>query len=132
MTEQENIQRVQQLFADFGKGDLPSVLKALSADVDWQLVGPDQIPYGGPRRGPEQVARFFADLLASNELQAFDVTDFLAHGDTVVVLGHERGKAKATGRTYQSEWACVFTLRAGKIARFRELTDSYALARAFF
>ncbi len=40
-------------------------------------------------------------------------------------------RVKATGRSYETEWAHVFTLREGKIVEFREFADSAAVAEAF-
>ena len=38
---------------------------------------------------------------------------------------------KSTGRSIASEWAMVFTIRDGKIVRFREWTDSAQVVQAY-
>jgi len=47
------------------------------------------------------------------------------------VLGFERFRIKSTGVAYATEWAHAFTVRYGKIAAFREYTDTAAMAKAF-
>lgn len=51
MVEQENTQTVMDLYAAFGRGDLPAVLAALADDVEWALPGPANIPMAGTRPG---------------------------------------------------------------------------------
>jgi hypothetical protein len=59
------------------------------------------------------------------------VREFIAQGDTVATLGFYRGTVKPTGRSFSSEWVMVFTLDRGKVARFREYTDTNAIVTAF-
>jgi ketosteroid isomerase-like protein len=54
----------------------------------------------------------------------------VAQGDTVVVLGHEKGRFRPTGRDYELHWVQFFTFRDGKLARFRELADTAAFLDA--
>jgi uncharacterized protein len=35
MAEQENVQLVQEIYAAFGRGDIPAALDALAHDVEW-------------------------------------------------------------------------------------------------
>jgi ketosteroid isomerase-like protein len=49
----------------------------------------------------------------------------------VAVVGSYRGNVTATGQKYDSEWVMVFTFRDGRVARFREFTDSAQLMRAY-
>jgi uncharacterized protein len=67
------------------------------------------------------------------EFHEFDPGDFefVSEGDTVAVLGRERITAKPTGRAFEQQWVQFFTLRNGKIARFREFTDTAAVQSAF-
>ena len=130
-TDSATLEIVQKLYEAFGRGDLPAILSHLAEDVTWKYLGPAEIPFGGTRHGKEQVAQFFAAIAGSLEVQDFGVDRFIAQGDMVVALGHERMRVKTTGRTYETQWAHVFTLRDGKIVEFREYADSAAVAEAF-
>jgi ketosteroid isomerase-like protein len=66
-----------------------------------------------------------------SEAEAFEPLHFVAAEDRVVVLGRERFRVKATGLTWACEWAHAFTVRDGKIASFREYTDTSAVVNAF-
>jgi ketosteroid isomerase-like protein len=65
------------------------------------------------------------------EFERFEPREFVAQGDTVVVLGYERCVVKPTGHTIEQEWAHVYTLRDGKIAKGRFIEDTAALVVAF-
>lgn len=132
MAEQENVRVVQEAYAAFKRGDIPSVLDACTDDVDWFLPGlPDIILVAGQRRGREQVGQFFAAINEHQEVQQFDPQEFIAQGDKVVVLGHYQWRIKTTGRPFESDWVHVFTLRDGKIAKFREYYDTAAGVEAY-
>ena len=131
MNESANIETVQRLYADFGRGDIPALLAALDPAVDWINAGPDTIPYAGTRHGLAQVREFFATLEASVEVQTFEPREFLAQGDRVVVLGGWTGRVKATGRGYASEWAMAWTVKNGRVTAFRSYEDTHAVAMAF-
>ncbi len=130
MTEQENVAAVQEMYAAFGRGDLPAVLNALSEDVEWLGYGPADIPIYGLRRGRDEVAQFFA-AAGALEIEQFEPQEYIAQGDKVVTVFYERGKVKATGRPYEIHGVDIFTLRGGKIASLRGYWDSASLAVAY-
>jgi len=66
-----------------------------------------------------------------SEPEAFEPLHFVASDDRVLVLGRERFRVKATGLTWACEWAHAFTVRDGKVAGFREYTDTAAMVGAF-
>lgn len=131
MTEQQNIERIQQIYGAFGRGDIPTVLGALSADVTWVNAGPADISYFGTHKGPNAVANGVFGFIGANfEFTAFDPHTFFANGDQVVALLHVAGKARTTGKTFDQETAHVFTLRGGQISHFRDIQDTAAVAGA--
>jgi len=131
MSEQENLRVVQNLFECFGRGDVPGILRLLDDDVDWHIKGPSEVPFFGPRRGHDGVLDFFGKVGTAVEFEHLAPEGFFASGDRVVVLGSERGRVRATGKEFVNEWAMVFTLRGGKIVKFRSHEDTAAVAEAF-
>jgi ketosteroid isomerase-like protein len=117
---------VQQTYEAIGRGDIPALLDLLADDVRWTFQGPSSIPFAGTRRGRESVAEFFSLVGENLEFQEFEPREFVAQSDTVVVLGFERSIVKPTGRTFEQEWAHVYTLRNGKVATFLALEDTAA------
>ena len=89
------------------------------------------IPWAGTRYGHEGVAEFFSLTGETLEFEQFEPREFVAQRETVVVLGYERSLVKPTGRTFEHDWAHVYTLRDGKIAKVQLIEDTAALAAAF-
>ena len=64
-------------------------------------------------------------LTESLEFRVFQPDEFIVSKDSVVVLGHERCRVKATARIVEAKWAQIFTLREG-IGRYSEYSDTAA------
>ena len=126
-----NVDVVRRTYEAVGRGDIPAVLDLLTDDVEWTLQGPSTIPFARTRRGREAVSEFFSSVAETLEFQQFEPREFVAQGNTVVVVGYERNLIKPTGRTFEQEWAHVYTLRDGKIAKFRAFEDTAAYVGAF-
>ena len=124
MNDKTNADVVQQAYDAFGQGDIPGFLSLLTDDVEWTLQGPSVIPYAGTRYGHEGVEEFFSLVEETLEMEQFEPREFVAQGDTVVVVGYERSVVKSTGRTFEQEWTHVYTLRDSKIARVRVIDDT--------
>jgi hypothetical protein len=133
MSESRNVQTVKDAYAAFMRGDINGVLATVDDNVEWHAIkGAEGVaPHAGARRGRAQVADFFAKLGASTEFSRFEPREFIAQGDHVVVIGEYAATVKATGRSVVSDWVMVFTVRDGKLVRFREWTDSAQLVRAY-
>jgi ketosteroid isomerase-like protein len=131
MSDRSNIDIVKDTYAAFGRGDVPAILRELDPSVEWVVTGPKDIPWAGSFRGHDEVKKFFATIDAQSEVHSFEPQTFIADGNQVVALGSEKISSKRTGRAYESEWAHAFTLKGGKIIKFREYTDTSAIAAAF-
>lgn len=131
MAEHDNVRIVREGYEAFGRGDIAGLLDRVTDDVEWISAGSSEIPYAGRFRGRDRVREFFTTLAANVDFQTFEPREFIAQGDTVVVLGHEVARAKSTTRQMSGEWAMVFRMRDGKIARFQEYSDTENAAAAF-
>jgi ketosteroid isomerase-like protein len=130
MNSAANTKVVQDIYAAFGRGDLPAMLGMLAEDVRWFFPRGEVIPWGGERRGRDGVTQFFAALLQQVDFELFEPRSFVAEGERVLVTGAERMRVKATGRTCAVEWVHAFTLRDGRVTEFREYTDTAAIEAA--
>lgn len=131
MGEEDNTNLVRQAYGNFQRGDIPGVLGLLSDDIEWITPETEELPFASAYHGVEEVGRFFSTLDDAQEVLQFEPTEFVAQNDKVVALGHYAWRVKATGRDFQSDFAHVFTMRDGKIARFQEYTDTAAANAAF-
>jgi ketosteroid isomerase-like protein len=131
--EVENTKVVQDAYAAFGRGDIPTLLGYMTDDIDWRpVIGTAKhVPFSGERRGKAAVAEFFKQVSESEDFEQFEPREFVAQADKVVALGHYRAVAKPTGKTFESDFVMVFTLRGGKVAAFQEFTDSAGINAAF-
>ena len=115
-----NTQVVDEAYAAFGRRDIGTLLGLLHDDVDW--AAPRTLPQGGAFRGRAAVAKFFeivgdsfgpldADIERKGEID----------GETVAAVVRMHGELRTGAPT---EWNAthVFTIRDGKITRFREYT----------
>ena len=133
MEEAQNTKVVQDAYAAFGRGDIPALLGYMTDDIHWQpVIGTAKhVPFSGERKGKASVAEFFKRVAESEDFQQFEPREFVAQGDKVVAIGHYRAVTKATGKSFESDFVMVFTLRDGKVATFREFTDSAGINAAF-
>jgi ketosteroid isomerase-like protein len=127
-------QTVTSIYAAFGRGDVPSILAALSEDVAWEWAYSDSIgvPWLVPRRGPAQVGEFFQVLATQLVVQRFEVKMLLARGPVVVALFDFDATVERTGRAIcERDEAHIWHFdAAGKVSRFRHAADTLQHARA--
>lgn len=128
MSEQKNLETVQRAYKAFAEGDIPALLKFATDDVEWNFPPTYAgIPWAQrPWRGRDGVQQAFTMLTESLEFQVFQPDEFIVSRDSVVVLGHERCRVRATGRVVEANWVQIFTLRDGMVSRFREYSDTAA------
>ena len=119
-------ERIRSLYDAFARGDVGTVVAVLADDVEWSEAEGNPWYLGHPFVGPQQaVEGVFART--ADEFQDFrlEFHRFLADGDTVVALGRYHATShRATGRPLDAQFAHVWDVRDGKIARFQQYTDT--------
>ena len=132
MQEAQNTKVVQDAYAAFGRGDIPTLLTHLADDVVWTGVygAASHVPTSGVRRGKAAVAEFFKQVAEHVQFSQFEPKEFVATGDKVVALGHYAATTSLK-RSFDSDFAMVFTLRNGKVTHFQEFCDSAAVNAAY-
>ena len=124
-----NLDLVKQVYQAFAEGDVPTVLGALSPEIDWTEA--EGFPYAGTYHGPRAVLEGVFMRLGS-EWNGFAAIpdEFIDGGDTVVVLGKYRGTYKKTGKSFQANFAHVWKMQDGKAGRFIQYVDTLLVHRA--
>lgn len=116
-----NATLVQSAYDAFGRGDIASVIDMVGDDVDWS--SPATLPQGGRFRGKVGVGEFFQGVGGAWATLALDV-ECVCEGGADLVIGLVRAEGNRQDGTPSGYGAThVFTVRAGKIVRFREYTD---------
>ncbi|MFE4049461.1 nuclear transport factor 2 family protein [Streptomyces sp. YIM B13518] len=114
-----------------GPGEAPFDLLAPFFAPDVELHQADALPYGGVWRGHDGMRRFF--LAMRETWESFDMVEqeFLATGETAVVLTRVRARARATGRELGFPILQTITVESGRITEVRPFYwDTRAVADA--
>ena len=127
MSEAKNIETMKQLYAEFMNGNIAGVLALVTDDFVLSNDFTANVATAGEFHGKPGLERFFA-LLSDvvSEVEVFQADDYIAAGDRVVALGHERMQVRATGRWVSANWAQVGTFRDGLMCRWVEYSDTAA------
>ncbi len=127
----QNKTTVEELYAAFGRGDVPAILGIFHPEIEWweaeNFVYADKNPYRGPMAVLTGVfARLGSqwDKFSATPQEVFDA------GDTVIGCGHYTGKYLATGREVRAQFAHVFKFKDGKVVSFQQYTDTAQFQKA--
>jgi uncharacterized protein len=130
MSEQ-NVELIRNIYADFGRGDVPAVLAAMSPDIVWNEAENFHYADGNPYRGPEAVlSGVFARLGGEWDGFAPLPEEFFDAGDIVVVLGRYAGTHKASGKALDAQMVHIWRVADGRVIRFDQRVDTLQAARA--
>jgi len=121
---------VKQFHALAGAGRFDAALALFAEEAVIEFHGPAENPLAGRYAGRENVAQFFAKVGASFEIQHFAAEEFIAAGATVVVLGRERSKVKATGRVFDVPWVQIWRTKNRQITALTDFFDTGSMAAA--
>ena len=130
MGTQDNVKIVQDIYAAFGQGNIPAILNAFADDVQHYEPPAGHPPFRGTYRGREEVGALFQGMHEAVEVEQFEPREFFAEGDAVAAVGYYRFRAKATGRTYETDWVMVWRFKNGKVMEWKTYKDSAAEAAA--
>ena len=124
-----NVQVVEDMYDASGRNDEARLRQLLHPDIEWiQCAG---FPGGGHRHGVDEVLeKVFRSLRAEWNDWRTEIEEYLNAGEKVVVLGQYAGTHTATKRPMTAVFAHVYDVKAGRITRFRQFTDTHELVKA--
>ena len=131
MSEKVNTDIVQLGYEKFGSGDIEGLLQLFADDILWQVPEVENAPFTGVRQGLDETAEFFKQLSENETFTRFEPLEFIAQNDKVVVLGELAATVTSSGRSYETPWVHIFTVREGKVVEFQEFFDTAAATLAF-
>lgn len=122
-----NLKTVQEIYAAFGRGDVPAILERLADDIEWEYgFASSEVPWLARRRGRAEVMQFF-QALGALEFRRFAPKTVLEGDGVVVALVDLEVVVRETGRTITEEDE-VHVWRfdaAGRVKRFRPCLDTH-------
>lgn len=131
LTATNKLEIVQALYKSFFSRDFTTILNMLSTEVEWSEPANPYNPAGGTRHGHEGFLEWLKVGNEAEEILELDLKKFLSNDDSVAVVGFTKCLARATGKTYETEFVHLFTFSDGKIIKFSEFFDTYVAGEAF-
>ena len=120
---EQSVDVVRGVYEAFGRGDVPAVLGAMAADMEWHEA--EGMPYGGVYHGREAVAQNVFGPITQDVVDfAVMAEEFIASGDAVAAVVRYTGTGKAYGKQLNLPVVHVWDVRNGKLARFRQFIDT--------
>lgn len=100
----------------------PTFLDLVDPNVEWHV--PDTLPGGGVLHGHLEVLEFMDTTSSLWSDAAPEPEEFLPSGESLVVLGTWRGRARSTGTWVELPFAHVQRFRDGKLVYFCNYIDA--------
>jgi ketosteroid isomerase-like protein len=116
--EDANIAIMKKFYEMLAKGDRDWIYDNLIAD-DFELNEPWSLPYGGTYKGKDTVRRALKRVVESWDDMEFEILNYLAGGDSVVVHAYLGCTGKRTGRRFHLPLMEQWRIRDGKIIELR-------------
>jgi len=130
-----NVAALEHAYARWAEtkgGSADEVLALFDDQVEMRSVLTDELPseLSGSHIRKDQAAEYFAALARDWEMIYWDVYQFIADGDDVVMVGRCAWRNRATGAEVDTPKVDVWHFENGKATRFMEVFDSLGFARA--
>jgi ketosteroid isomerase-like protein len=111
-----HLRSVQQQIDAIGRGDLDGAIANAHADVRLEIFAPPEFQWIREAVGADALRAAIAHNFGSMAEQHPEITSLTAQGDTVVLIGREHGRVKATGAPYRVQFVERFQFRGGRLA----------------
>ncbi|MDQ3933148.1 MAG: nuclear transport factor 2 family protein [Actinomycetota bacterium] len=117
----EPVEATRRVYEAWARGDFRSATALYDPNV--LLVLRPEFPEAGAYVGPEQIAGYMRDLVASLTDFAIEAEDFVEAGDSVVVQVRQHGVGRSSGAVTEHRYFQVLTWRGEKIVRIESIAD---------
>lgn len=109
-------------------GDVEGVLARCTDDVEFVSHAPvDVLPHLGVRRGKAEMREMWQTVQQRYKEMRHEVIELVAEGDKVAALLRLFFRKRANDRVVQFDLAVFYTMSDGRIARIREVIDTFDL-----
>jgi ketosteroid isomerase-like protein len=131
-TEQDStaLKVVNDFFDSFKKGATPDEIAArFDVNADYLIPGDmKNVPWIGHRTGRAAIKESFRLLRENIKPEKLVITDILAKGDRVVVLGYLESRMKKNNKQMKSEFSIDIIVKNGLLTRYHLLEDSFEVS----
>ena len=124
-----NVDLIKKFYNSFKDQDKQIYLQLCDDNIEWTVM--ENMPNGGIHVGKKAIfGEYFPKLFSSfAEFHAVP-EEFLDAGDGIIVLGKYHVMAKKSKKQFESRFAHVYTIKNGKIIKFRQYADTMKIQEA--
>lgn len=124
---------ILDVYAAFGRGDIPAVLARIAPDATWGYDGPglDDILWLRRGTGRDTAIGYFTGVAQTMDIKHFEPIAVAADGDRVLGLIRIDAVIRPTGKRLATTEVHAFRVRDGLIVDYRPVIDGLAFSTAF-
>ena len=112
---QEDIETLRSLYEAINRGDWDAAFR--DADPNAEMKTANRMTRPGTYRGPEEIRRFFEDLLEPFEDVVVETEKFFERDDRILVFVLLHSRPRGSSARIEIRIAHLWTMRDGKIVR---------------
>jgi ketosteroid isomerase-like protein len=112
----QNLRSIQHLIDAIGRNDLDEAIANAHDDVRFEIYAPLEFQWIRQATGVKELKAALRHNFGLLAEQHPEITTLTAQGDTVVLIGREHGRVKATGEPYRMQFVQRFLFRDGRLA----------------
>jgi ketosteroid isomerase-like protein len=127
--EEANVRLVREMYESILRGDFNAIVERFTDDVEWEVIGPAELPFCGSVRGRREAASTLRRNFSGYQHLRATVRDVVAQGNLVVVMCRETVRLEPLEEPIEIEWVQVFTIVNEQVARFRQFMDTLTMQR---
>lgn len=127
--EAANVRLVRDMYESILRGDFNAIVERFAEDIEWEVIGPAELPFCGSVRGRREAACTLRRNFSGYQHLRATVRAVVAQGNLVVVMCRETAHLEPLEEPVEIEWVQVFTIVNGQLARFRQFLDTLTMKR---
>ncbi|HAJ60619.1 MAG TPA: hypothetical protein DCP31_16245 [Cyanobacteria bacterium UBA8543] len=118
-----NLEVIEELYRSFREKDYATFRQLCTPDIAW--IQNEGFPGGATRYGADAVIEgVFKAFNQDWDSWQFHIEEYLDAGCSVIVIGFYEGIHRTTHQSFRSPATHVYDLVNGKVAKFRQFTDT--------
>lgn len=129
VSDPNNLNVIQSIYNDFSKGNIPSVIKVLDANVKWNEAEGNALADSNPYVGPDAVLNGVFTRVGEDH-EYFNLADIQLHemsNNQVLATLRYQAKLKKNVAVIDAQAAHFWTLKDGKVTAFQQYVDTKQL-----
>ena len=128
MVDDTHRQHVLNFLDVFASGDIEGALSCCTDDVEFFANAPiDILPHMGRHHGKTELRAMWQTVHARYSGMRYEIPILIAEADKVAANIRVFFRKSSNNRMVQFDMAAFYTLRDGRIARIREILDTFDL-----